>query len=218
MANLEPKIETNSKLDRRKIIQAALGSAPLIATLTSRPVHAVQGLSNMLSGDASVCRGDNFYGGMSPGFWKTPNGRTDAPYSDACQDAWKIAGCLYGKLKKGEQGNQFSDYRGGTRYSDVFGSNIYRPNRPLRKVLNQDSGTDQFHLIAGLLNARYFGAKAGFGSSSEYMFTEAQFWAMYNGTMQVPDAYNSLRDLIESNYHGVPGDACGSWSSKDEYN
>jgi hypothetical protein len=213
MPNLEPKIETNSKIDRRKVIQAALGSAPLIATLTSRPVHAVQGLSNMLSGDASVCRGDNYYGGMSPGFWKTPKGRTDAPYSDACQEAWKIAGYFYGELIEGEKGNKYSQYEGGTKHSDAFAS---ADSRSLREVLNEDSGSDDFHLIAGLLNARYYGAKAGFGSSSEYMFTEDQFWAMYSGTMQVPDAYGSLRDLIQSNYHGVPGDACGSWSSNDE--
>lgn len=207
MSNLEPKTCTNSKIDRRKVIQAALGSAPIIATLTSRPVHAVQGLSNMLSGDASVCRGDNYYGGMSPGFWKTPYGRTDAPYSDECQEAWKIAGFLYGDKKSDKNGNKFGHYTGGTLYSAVFGSG---DNRSLREVLNEESGSDQFHLIAGLLNARYYAAKAGAGGTSEYFMTEDQFWAMYDNPTQVPDAYGSLRNLIETNYHGKPNDECVS--------
>lgn len=215
MSDHEPSSINTSNIGRRKIVQTALGITPIVATLTSRPVQAVQGLSNMLSGDASVCRGDVFYGGMSPGFWKTPSGRTDAPYSDRCQDAWQIAGYHYGELKQGKSGDKYKHYKNGSIYSVVFGLNIPNPDRPLRVVLNEDSGSDQFHLIAGFLNASYFEAKAGFGGTSLYMFTTAQFWAMYDGSMPVPDAYSSLVDLISSNYHGVPGDDCGSWSSND---
>jgi hypothetical protein len=200
---------------RRKIVRAALGTAPIIATLTSKPVQAVQGLSNMLSGDASVCKGDTRYGGMSPGFWKSPSGRTDSPFNDHWNDAWNIAGFEYGSLITGETGNKYEHYEGGTTYSSIFGSDISDAGRSLREVLNQDSGSSQFHLIAGFLNASYFERKSGYGGSSDYIFSVAQFWAMYDGTMQVPDAYSSLRDLIESNYHGTPGDSCGSWSSND---
>jgi hypothetical protein len=225
MPNQERKIETDSKIDRRKVIQAALGSAPLIATLTSRPVHAVQGLSNMLSGDASVCRGDNYYGGMSPGFWKTPNGGTDL--GDRWAEAWDLTGYTYGELKDDQtedqgnngngNGNGNDDYTGGTVIAE-FGTDT------LRELLDHDpnyvenvkgSGIEIVHLVAGLLNARYFDAK---GDSEGYMFTEKQFWALYSGSGEekVPDAYISLRDMIESNYHGVPGDSCGSWSSNDD--
>lgn len=193
--------------DRRRIVKAALVTTPVIATLTSRPVQAVQGLSNMLSGNASTCRGDDRYGGMSPGFWKTPNGRTDAPYGDTHTMAWQLTGLQYGQQIEGKKGNSWEHFKGGTPYSDVFGFNISDAERSLRQVLNEDSGSEQFHLIAGLLNARYFERKSA--GATEYIFTEQQFWDLYNGTLEIPDAYSSLRDLIESNYHHGPNSDCG---------
>jgi hypothetical protein len=198
----------NTDNSRRRLVQTVLATTPVIATLTSRPVQAVQGLSNMLSGNASTCRGDNRYGGMSPGFWKTPNGSTDV-YSDSHAVAWQMTGFDYGTRKDGTDGNQWQDYKDGTLYNNVFGANIADPNRSLREVLNQDNGSDQFHLIAGLLNAAYFEAKAGSAAASEYIFTVEQFWALYDHRLDIPDAYSSLRDLIESNYHNSPGTDCG---------
>jgi hypothetical protein len=193
--------------DRRRIVKAVLASSPIIATITSKPVQAVQGLSNMLSGNASTCRGDNRYGGMSPGFWKTPHGTTDAPYGDPHEAAWQLTGLEYGKKMKDKKGNKWEHFSGGTRYIDVFGSNIPDSERPLRQVLNEDNGSEQFHLIAGLLNARYYERKSG--GQTEYIFTEAQFWDLYHGKQEIPDSYSSLRDLIESNYHQGPNSDCG---------
>ena len=193
--------------DRRRIVKAVLASSPIIATITSKPVQAVQGLSNMLSGNASTCRGDNRYGGMSPGFWKTPNGSTDAPYGDLHETAWQLTGLLYGQKIEDQQGNKWEHFNGGTRYIDVFGSDISNPERSLREVLNQDNGSEQFHLIAGLLNARYYERKSP--GTTEYFITEAQFWDLYHGNLQIPDAYSSLRDLIASNYHLGPNSDCG---------
>jgi len=167
----------------------------------------------MLSGDASVCRGDDRYGGQSPGFWKKLVGMTDPPYVVSCSDAWTAAGYDYGTLIPGKK-NKYQNYEGGTRYTDVFGSNISDPGRSLREVLNEDNGSEQFHLIAGLLNARFFDNMSA-GGNTQYIFTETQFWAMYDGNMDVPEAYSSLRDLISSNYHGKPGDDCGTFSSND---
>ena len=74
-------------------------------------------------------------------------------------------------------------------------------------MLNENNGSDEFHLIAGLLNARYFEARAG-SSPTQYFMTTAQFWDMYDGTLAVPSGFSSLRDLIESNYNYSPGGSC----------
>ncbi len=187
---------------RRKLLKAALAAPPVLMTLTSRPVHAVQGLSNMMSGDASQCRGDTRYGGMSPGFWKALVGTTDL-YGDSAENAWGYTGYFYGTFT-GTKPNKWDHYTGGTPYSDVFGG---LDNRPLRQVLNEDNGSEAFHLIAGLLNARYFDDKAG-GGPTQYFMTTAQFWDMYDDPSKVPPGYGSLRDLVESNYHGTPGTGC----------
>jgi hypothetical protein len=189
---------------RRRFVQAALATSPVIATITSRPVQAVQGLSNMMSGNASDCRGDEFYGGMSPGFWKTPTGTTDAPYADRARKAWTIAGYNYGKWDKTNKKNKWDSYTGGTPFNTVFGGG---DTRSLREVLNAEPGSDEFHLIAGLLNASYFQNKAGAGRSL-YFLTPDQYWDLLRNPGKVPMAYSSLRNLIETNYHFGPNSDC----------
>ena len=210
----EPKTDTSrTDNNRRMIVKAGLSAGPVIATLTSKPVQAVQGLSNMLSGDASVCRGDNRYGGQSPGFWKALTGKTDpviyltSTISHEAAVAWSYTGYEYGSLIPGENDNKWQSYVGGTVYSDVFGPNIPDSGRSLREVLNQDTGSDQFHLIAGLLNARYFDEVSP-GSHTMYIFSTQQFWDMHEGLLSVPSPFSSLRHLIESYYHSTPGGGC----------
>jgi len=77
---------------RRRLVRAALAAPPLLATFTARPVHAVHCVTNMASGDASNCNGDNRFGGMSPWFWKGPWGGSDV-YGDHVQHCWSMAGC-----------------------------------------------------------------------------------------------------------------------------
>jgi len=206
---------------KRRFSKAGIAT-PIIMTLASKPVFAVQGLSNMLSGTGSgagfaagdgVCvRGDNRYGGMSPGFWKTPKGDTE-PFGDPVQGnhpketrlgAWEIAGYSYGTWWKG-LGNDWADYKGGTDSPD---SRLGDINTPLREILNNNPTTLQFHLIAGFLNACYFDAKAASsGNTTEYIFTRAEFWDMLNNptsyfTVNFP--FSSLQSLIETNYHKYP--------------
>jgi hypothetical protein len=103
----------------------------------------------------------------------------------------------------------WNDYEGGTSYNDTgIGTNLGfggGDTRPLRQVMGEEPGSDQFHLIAGLLNATYFEARA---TPTEYFMTVQQFWYLFNNPTQVPDAYISLRDLIEANYHETPGSGC----------
>jgi len=191
---------------RRELLKAALAAPPVLMSLTSRPVHAVQGLSNMLSGDSSQCRGDVNYGGMSPGFWKKLVGSTDV-YGDSAADAWMYTGYEYGTLIDLSKPNKWDSYAGGTLYDDAFGSGY--PGKTFREILNEPatSGSEAFHLVAGLLNARYFEYKAG-AAGTQYFMTTAQFWSMYEGRSAVPSGYASLRDLIESSYHLGPGSDC----------
>ena len=74
---------------------------------------------------------------------------------------------------------------------------------PLRQILNEDSGSVQFHLIAGLLNASYFDK-----NDADYFLTVQQFWDLYDGTLEIPNAYSSLKDMISANYHQTPGSDC----------
>lgn len=199
-----------AQMNRRRLVKAGMVVPPVIATLASRPVQAVQGLSNMASGDASVCRGDDRYGGQSPGFWKTPNGATDQGVGFF--DAWEMTGYKWGSLIPGKQGNKWDHYTGGTPYSEPFGGD---DTRSLREVLNEESGSDKFHWINGLLNAKYF-EKMAAGSTTGYFMTTNQFWALKNGNMPIPAPYTSLRDLIESNQHKGPGSDCKSLDWNDD--
>ncbi len=198
--------QNTTSAKRRKLLKAALAAPPVLMSLTSRPVHAVQGLSNMLSGDSSQCRGDVNYGGMSPGFWKKLVGTTDV-YGDSAADAWTYTGYEYGTLINPSKPNKWNSYTGGTLYEDAFGGGY--PGKTFREILNEPatSGSEAFHLIAGLLNARYFDYRAAAGGTL-YFMTTAQFWDLYEGRSTVPSGYASLRDLIESSYHLQPGSDC----------
>lgn len=228
--------------ERRSFSKATV-VAPVILTLTSKPVFALQALSNMCSILPSDCRGDNRYGGMSPGFWMTPSGKTE-PFGEEWYVAWNLTGYNYAdtgsgtgyssegfklkpqsKCSKNPQhlttkasceaqngtwqegyadGNQCSDYIGGT-LNPLTKSTL---KLPIREVLCLHSNSDDFHLLAGLLNALYFEAKAGSAENTQYFMTVAQFWGLYNGTLKYPGCYTSLVDLISSNHHAKPDEVC----------
>ena len=199
-----------TNLTRRRVVKAALSTPPVLATLTSKPVQAVQGLSNMLSGDASVCRGDDRYGGQSPGFWLTPSGATDdnTPH----RPAWEMTGFWYSDeyrlkpigFKFKPEYNQWSDFSGGTLFNDAFlGIMSIANDRPLRVVLGEENNTPLFHYIAALLNIKYLESVG-----QKYIFSLDQFRGLVNGTIDIPPGYASLEDLISSHYHEGPGDSC----------
>jgi hypothetical protein len=206
---------TQEGAERRKIAKALLAAPPILAVITSQPVQAVQGLSNMLSGNVSSCRGDNRYGGQSPGFWKTPSGSTDAPGGHRWDMAWNMAIGVnnlddsYGEKTKLKP-KKWEDFDGGITFGAAgFSDAGIDSSLSLREVLNLFPGSDHFHYIAGFLNASYFEAIAsGPPETTEYFMTVDQFWDLYHGVEVVPDAYASLKDLIESNYHQIPGSDC----------
>jgi hypothetical protein len=77
-------------------------------------------------------------------------------------------------------------------------------DRSLREVLNRPEGLglDAPIHIAGLINAKYYDALNSSGTSAEnYMFSEAEFWQLYNGMLTIPESANmNLKDLIVSGY------------------
>ncbi len=215
--NKDNETPSTTSESRRKLVKLGLLTPPVIMSITSSPVHAVQGLSNMLSGNTSNCGGDNFYGGQSPGFWKKLTGSSDL--GDRAYIAWNKTGFLYcDPAPTTNSGANYDTYSGGTLFDTVFPGGL-RPGKTLREVLNEDENSGfshpvhgkYFHLINGLLNCRYYANTAG----GDYFMTEAQFWAMFNNvifddnyTNMIPPGYSNLADLIESNYHKGPGSDC----------
>ncbi|MBE0469755.1 MAG: hypothetical protein IBX55_09650 [Methyloprofundus sp.] len=202
---------------RRSFAKAGI-AAPVIMTLASRPVLGAQCLSNMMSGNLSdPNRGNYCWGGMSPGFWKTPAGAPDYTTADGQQweYAWSQAGySYYTGLKPGKNGNKWDDYTGGTPFT--VANFFFAEHDPrvfatgangkytcdddkdgtisVREALNcvpNDAGI--LHLIAGWLNIQYFSA-----SNVPYFLTEAQFIEMYASDP------GQLISLISANYHNNP--------------
>lgn len=170
---------------KRKFSRAGL-AAPVIMTLASRPVFAAQGLSNMISGNASVCRGDNYFGGFTQDYW------ADASRS---QVSWYIA------TGTGPSGIAYQ----GITLAQVFGAaGLSYPSGTV--------GTDKLFaavstspIVAGYLNLLFYQNNAG---TDQYFLTQSQFLELNNGLISVPPAYSSFEDLIVANMGSLPGDVC----------
>ena len=278
--SIENDMNVTVDKSKRKFSKAGL-AAPVIMTLASKPVFAVQGLSGMMSGNTSNHCHDVKYGGMSPGFWKTPSGTTDFPGEDRWDIAWNKAGYTYGILRTpvilGDGCDEkYVNENSCLEIGDTIPNPNYEPNydedgvdvstdpisiiitksmiyntanekirnentrtitfngkkwdhyqlnsgsvvtelstggRDLREMLNEEPGANYFHWIAGLLNARYFDAlAASSGGASQYIFTETEFWDIFNNESKYFGSngllkntiYTNLADLIESNYHSTP--------------
>lgn len=186
---------------------ARLGvAAPVIMTLASKPVFAVQGLSNMLSTHGSaVGRGNCFYGGFSHGYWRDPK-----PENDSDQ-AWLTA--------TGSPASK-TGTTGAPVYSSVtigaaFGVNVHtlppgiNTSMTLLQAVNGDGVDNDFiQIVAGLLNLLYF---TNNGGSDKYFLTEEQFWALNDNITtkwRLPQGYSSFAELIERNMHGTPSSSC----------
>jgi len=224
--SIENDVNVSVDKSKRKFSKAGL-AAPVIMTLASKPVFALQGLSNMLSTHGSATCGRQRRGGMSPGFWKTPSGSTDinlfTDIPEKWDSAWDRATGMtnaYGTPNTDTAGNpvcevggtgnsrcnKWDDFSGG--YSDSrFGS-----SEPLRVLLNENPGTPLFHYIAGFLNASYYQAHAiangGTAKDTEYFITVQEFWDLLDKTLDpfsdLNFPYDDLVDMISFNYHVVP--------------
>lgn len=173
MSNQELQNQSEKKEDkgvnkRRRFIKSAGIAAPVVLTLTSPSVFGALCMSQMMSGNMSHVVIGNCNLGDSPGGWKTPVGKTvlNVPFVSTDKTvtvvnkvdyyAFKWAGgkgvqFVYGLLpKKKGSSNKWSDYSGGSTYADAFGTGSITS---MREILNKQPGSDEFHLIAAILNA-----------------------------------------------------------------
>ncbi len=192
---------------RRKFLMASVAATPVLMTLVSRPVHAVQGLSNMMSVAASDCRGDNRYGGFSHEKWKNLNG--GALFGDRIVDAWNKMQppLVYAETMQdgspitvSDYVKNFDEFAGGTLYKDVFSIPGYG-NLTLREVLSE-SGDGKFYVQA-ILNIRYLEA-----IGEKYIFTEHKFGQMLVDPGEIPYPYDSVAEFIEAVQDLEPGSGC----------
>jgi len=178
--DIDDVIDSHTDVDKskRKFSKAGM-VAPVIMTLASKPVFAVQGLSNMLSTHGSAtCRGDDFFGGMGPTFWA---------HKDS-SGAWTTAGFTYGTGSGGSVDVRFND------------------TRTLSKILKDEGTTAPFtetsNLIAGLLNASYYANPL---VTENYFMTVTQYNEQYYNFNAALGS--SLGDLIAS-FYGVGTGSC----------
>ncbi len=190
---------TDIDKSKRKFSKAGL-VAPVILTLASKPVFAVQGLSNMISGNGSNCRGDNFQGGFSHGFYKKPK---------ATNGSLEVIQTALSHLTSGT-GKTFDQ----VTIADAFTGHSFPPNTSgtdtLISVVRKD-GTPECQIVAGYLNLYYY-VNSG-GLQGQYFMSTEQFWALNDGDTTkwaVPAGYTDFVDLIEKNMGGVPGDTCNA--------
>jgi len=181
---------TDVDKSKRRFTKAGLTVTPVIMTLTSKPVFAAQGLSNMISGNGSRCQGDIFEGGRSYADWEVG---TNAPFTKI--DWLSAVGDPYKNVLIED-----TDFSGHTLPS--------APGQKLVKIIkNKEAG---WEIVLGYLNLKYYLNSVNPGT---YFLTEDQFWALNDGdtnTWDIADTpYLTFTDLIISNIGKAPGDVCG---------
>lgn len=177
--SIEGVMENHTEVDKskRKFSKAGM-AAPVIMTLASKPVFAVQGLSNMISGNVSdpqMARGNCYSGGFSHGRWKTGNHQNEWEGADL---EGFITGTGQDITYTGTKVNSSSAF-GGHTYPADYG------DLTLIEVLNSESTIEIEFIkrVQGLLNIKYF--------KSSYFISETQFWEMNDIPVQleVPNGY-----------------------------
>ena len=173
---------------RRKLAKIG-AAAPVIMTLASQPVFGAQCLSQMMSGNASHQDGSCSLG-WSPGGWKNAVGTINGIGTIA---AWVAAGFAYSDgLPPSGAGAPCSQYTGGTPFNDVSTGFGGSDSRSMREILCTDSGTEQWHCIAALLNAS--------SPSFNYVLTKAQVLGLCDGSIPLPAGYSSLNSFLDSTW------------------
>lgn len=143
---------------RRRFAKSIAGSG-VILSLASKPV---MGSNYWCTGSGGMSGNTSSHGtqqscfACSPGYWTTSPGTWPAPYYP-----YSVCNCTGAVLHQ------------STKFSDVFGSGIYG-DQTMMWVLQNQSGSREFHAIGSLLNA----AKAvAMGLPSAY--TEFEIKQMY---------------------------------------
>jgi len=186
--NDKQDLDQNIDLGRRKLAKVGM-AAPVIMTLASKPVFGAQCLSQMMSGNASHQDGSCSLG-WSPGAWKEVGGTINGMLTIA---AWSTAGFAYSDgLPPSGSGEPCSLYSGGTPFNDASTGFGGADSRPMREILCDDSGTEQWHFIAALLNASLPGYN--------YVLTKTQVLGLWGGSISKPSGFASLNEFLDSTW------------------
>ena len=86
------------------------------------------------------------------------------------------------------EGKNCDDYTGGDTFQNAFGSGS---TDPMRQILCDDSGSEDFHLVAAMLNAHYF---------SNYILSVDQVKDLNVNRTAYPESYKSLNDFLDSTW------------------
>jgi hypothetical protein len=190
---------STAKVDKsRRAFAKAGAAAPVIMTMASRPVFgAVECASAMVSTThASHSPLAECWGGMSPGFWKTPNGKlkiNGVSTGVVALAAWRSAlhvtsdADAYGSLSNTNKPNRWNSYAGGAQVCPFTDG-----TRPIREVLN-DSGNGSLHnMIAVWLNVLYADA-----NNINYVLTLGDFNNIALGGSISSTLLQTLQDSFE---------------------
>jgi hypothetical protein len=155
----DPKnIPTSIKrLNRRSLLKKAAIGAPIALTLMHKPafgaICSISGFQSVNPSGITQTTGKGC-GGYSPGAWKKPDvGRGN---SDGNREQWLVAGFNPNpRDSMDDAGTLFYSPSAFQGTQPSSGVNI-GANDTLHDVLNNHSGSLEFHAIANLLNAKYF--------------------------------------------------------------
>jgi len=202
--------EESSVLARRRLLKTSVLAAPVLASLSSRPVLAGACLSNILSGNLSNANGGNCSLGWSPGAWKNPGGTIS---SYGTREAWALAlgysvddtgmNAAYGAHVDGQcppPGPPCACYTGGATLADVGLSCIassysISSDTPLRQILCDNDSSEASHCVAAFLNASLSANDPSF----TYILTVGDVIDLCCNGMAPPGGM-SLNDFLDSTW------------------
>jgi len=184
---------------KRRLTGAGLG-VPVLLTLMSRPAIGGQCLSNMLSGNLSDPDRGHCSKGWSPGGWGQPGGTVGGL---STLSAWTKAGFAYGTLKSGQNANQWSSYKGGSKMAQLpfsWPDGLVSSELTMREVIanpTYSSTTARSYAVA-YLNACL--SRALSPSGFQYILTPEQVIGLINGTIPLPPPYISVKSFLHSTW------------------
>jgi hypothetical protein len=185
---------------RRRALKVAAKTAPVILTLSSRPAHAVLcGSAALQSANLSNHDMGGCACGFSPGAWKTP----DKGNGDGSRAQWNAAGYDPGtrtcvETRKNGRCKSYK-FLNGTTFQTAFSPDGMLPSGcppvpidystvTLMDILewhgppHNDPHNYGSHIVAALLNARYFASIGQDYALKEYLVREIHRQIVTNGS------------------------------------
>jgi hypothetical protein len=174
-----------AELSRRQFTKAGLLASPILMSVVSRPAIGAACLSNMLSGNLSDPDRGSCNLGLSPGYWKNH------------PDVWPMGAASYkpdGSIPSGCSACEDSSgwiCSGGPLFNSYFTTRQDPENRTMHEMICTMPGSEQFHIIAALLNAM---------TDPNYVLSVAQVKALWADPTLGGSITTSLNDFLDSTW------------------